>query len=111
MAGKAEEKTRLRAMRVRDGVLRYEDGAEVALWGVNYQTSMSWEYNASLRRCGIPLEIARMKQVIDQDFEHLKRMNVGVIRVHLLPGDFTDGEGNLVDTVFLDALDYLVHRC
>ena len=38
-------------------------------------------------------------------------METQVIRAHLLPADFTDGDGNLVDTVFLDVLDHLIAQC
>jgi hypothetical protein len=34
---------------VQDGTLFHEDGSEVALWGVNFQSSMSWEWRRSRR--------------------------------------------------------------
>ncbi|MCX7012827.1 MAG: hypothetical protein NTW86_09765 [Candidatus Sumerlaeota bacterium] len=101
----------LRPMHVEKGVLYYDDGTEVALWGVNYQIALSWEYKNLSRYAGIPLDIAKFREITDADFAQLKRMNVGVIRAHLLPSDFTDAEANLVDTVFLDALDYLIDSC
>ena len=61
LAGRAASAARsaspkpLRPIVCRDGVLRYEDGGEVALWGVNLQTALSWEYNGRLKPAGVPL--------------------------------------------------------
>ncbi len=101
----------LRRIVCRDGVLRYDDGSEVALWGVNFQTALSWEYNGRLRPLGIPLEPAALNRVTDENLTQLRPLGVGVLRLHLLPADFADGEGHLRDSVYLDALDYLVSRC
>lgn len=101
----------LPALRVEDGVLVDANGREVALWGVNYQASLSWEYGETFSRVGIPLEAGPLKRAVDQDLAHFKRMGVSVVRVHISPSDFTDAEGKLVDTVFLDVFDYLVARC
>lgn len=101
----------LRPMHVRDGTLLYDDGGEVALWGVNYQPCLSWEYNDTLVHSGVALTPAGLKKVIDQDLPQLKIMRTEIIRVHLVPTDFTDARGNLVETPFLDALDYLLFRC
>ena len=95
----------------RDGVLLYPDGSEVALWGVNLQTALSWEYNGRLKPCGVPLEAEALKRIADRNLDELVRMRATVIRMHLLPSDFTDAEGNLKDSVFLDALDYTVAGC
>jgi hypothetical protein len=101
----------LPALRVEDGVLVDANGREVALWGVNYQASLWWEYGETFSRVGIPLEAGPLKRAVDQDLAHFKRMGVSVVRVHISPSDFTDAEGKLVDTVFLDVFDYLVARC
>ncbi len=95
----------------RDGVLRYPDGGEVALWGVNLQTALSWEYNGRLKQVGVPLEAEALKRVADQNLDELVKMRATVIRMHLLPSDFSDAEGNVRDSVFLDALDYTVAGC
>ena len=34
---------------VEDATLYHEDGSEVALWGVNFQSAMSWEWAVSRR--------------------------------------------------------------
>lgn len=101
----------LRPIVCRDGVLRYDDGPEVALWGVNFQTALSWEYNGRLKPLGIPLEPAALNRITDGNLAHLRPLGVGVLRLHLLPADFADGEGQLRDSVYLDVLDYLVSRC
>ena len=95
----------------RDGVLLYTNGAEVALWGVNLQTALSWEYNCRLKNAGVPQEAAALKRIADQNLDELVKMRSTVIRMHLLPSDFTDGEGNIVDSLYLDALDYTVAGC
>jgi hypothetical protein len=101
----------LRPLVVRDGVLSYNDGGEVALWGVNYQPSLSWEFNDTLRHAGVTLDGAALKRIVDTDLRHLKLMETAIIRVHLVPTDFTDEHGDLVETPFLDTLDYLIDRC
>ncbi len=101
----------LRPIICRDGVLHYKDGGEVALWGVNMQTALSWEYNGRLKPSGVPLEAEALKKITEQNLDQLELMGAQVIRAHLLPSDFTDAEGNLRDTLFLDVLDHLVAQC
>jgi len=102
----------LRPIVCREGVLRYDgDDSEVALWGVNFQTALSWEYNGRLKPLGIPLEAAALNRITDDNLAQLRPLGVGVLRLHLLPADFADAEGNLRDSVYLDALDYLISRC
>jgi len=101
----------LRPIECRDGVLRYADGGEVALWGANIQTALSWEYEGRLKPSGVPREIEALKQITRDNLDQLARMGTTVVRAHLLPGDFTDRQGNLVDTIYLDALDYLLAEC
>lgn len=95
----------------RDGVLLYTNGAEVALWGVNFQTALSWEYNGRLKQAGVPLEAEALKRVADRNLDELVKLRATVIRMHLLPSDFSDAEGNVRDSVYLDALDYTVAGC
>jgi hypothetical protein len=56
----------LRPMVVRDGVLYYADGGEVALWGVNYYPQ-SWHQFVNMKRLGVD-----MKATIRQDMDHLQ---------------------------------------
>lgn len=95
----------------RDGVLVHEDGREVALWGVNYEFNLSWEYRNYFKPLGVPLTIESLREIADRDFEELEMLDVQIVRVHLLPADFTDARGGLADTVFLQALDHLVAKC
>lgn len=101
----------LRPIRCRDGVLVYGDGTEVALWGVNFQTALYWEYMCRMKPCGIPLEAEALKEIADRNLAELRRMEVGVVRMHLLPSDFSDAEGNVRESIFLDLLDYTLARC
>jgi hypothetical protein len=101
----------LRPISCRNGALVYDDGSEVALWGVNLQTALNWEYESRMRPCGIPLEADALKRIADRNLDELVRMHAGVIRMHLLPSDFSDGEGHLRDSVFLDVLDYTLAGC
>ncbi len=89
-----------------NGRLYFPKGEEVALWGVNLQPSLSWEYNL-LRRVGIEKNAEAIKKATDESLDELELMDCQLIRSHLTPADFTDENGNLVETVFLDALDYM----
>ena len=101
----------LRPITCRNGVLLYPDGSEVALWGVNFQTALSWEYNVRLKKCAVPLEVEALKKITDCNLDQLVRMRSNMIRMHLLPSDFTDAAGNVCDSIFLDVLDYTIAAC
>jgi len=104
--------TPIRPIVCKDGVLLYEDGTEVALFGVNFQTALSWEYRARLGKYGLPLDAPTLKRVTDENLDQIKRMGAGVIRMHLVPSDLADSEGNLhTESVFLDSLDYTIAKC
>lgn len=94
----------------RDGVLVYPDGTEVALWGVNFQTALAWEYNGRLKHAGVPLTAEALNKVSDANLEEIRFIGANAIRLHLCPSDFSDGEGNVRDSVYLDALDHLMAR-
>jgi hypothetical protein len=95
-------------MTVRDGVLRLADGNEVNLWGVNFQPSLSWEHASRMAPHGIctPLKTEDMKKMTDESFDQIERLGCNVIRLHICPADFVDGEGRLVERIWLDLLDY-----
>jgi len=58
-------------------VLLYTNGAEVALWGVNFQTALSWEYNGRLKQAGVPLEaVARTLEESKPRWGRLERVPV-----------------------------------
>ncbi len=93
---------------VRDGKLVCPDGSEALLWGVNFQTPISWEYNR-LSRVGVDKTAEALKAVADANLDDLQLMGVNHLRCHLTPADFTDPEGNIDFTsVYADALDYMI---
>jgi len=93
---------------VENGRLYHPDGKEVALWGVNLQPCLSWEYESLFALAGVPLDADTLKKATDDAFDEIQKMNCDVIRCHLTPSDYTDDKGNLVETVYLDLLDYMV---
>ncbi|VGO19000.1 glycoside hydrolase 5 family protein [Pontiella sulfatireligans] len=92
----------------RKGVLYFEDGREVNLFGVNFQPCISFEHGSRMHNQGLlmPLKVKDLKQVADESFDQIQRLGSELIRVHLTPADFTDAQGNLVETIWLDMLDY-----
>lgn len=93
---------------VQNGKIYAPDGGELSLWGVNFQPCLSWEYNDRLKRHGIPQTAEALRRVAENNLEEVAKLKVSVIRCHLTPADFTDAEGNLVETPYLDVLDYMV---
>lgn len=90
------------------GKMLLPDGEEARLYGVNFQTPISWEYNR-LARVGIAKTKDALHQVTDNNLNDLQLLGINHLRCHLTPVDFTDSKGNLLESsVFLDALDYLV---
>lgn len=89
-----------------DGVLRWaDDGAEVALLGVNLYTPFTIDH-AEVRRLGLD-----PRQVIRDDVAHLRRLGLGCIRVHCFERQISDAEGNLLDNEHLALLDFLIDEC
>ncbi|HOX37210.1 MAG TPA: hypothetical protein PL033_04405 [Candidatus Brocadiia bacterium] len=105
IAGALGNPAPLRRMIVRDGVLYYADGGEVALWGVNYYPQ-SWSQFESLRRRGVD-----HCRSTDEDFEDFADAGIQIIRIHVFDTEISDGEGNLIRNKHLDVLDYLVSKC
>ena len=92
---------------VQNGKIYAPNGGELSLWGVNFQPCLSWEYNDRLKRHGIPQTAEALRRVAENNLEEVTKLKVSVIRCHLTPADFTDAEGNLVETPYLDVLDYM----
>lgn len=92
---------------VENGRLYHPDGREVALWGVNLQPCISWE-RSMLRDAGVKKDPAVYKKMVDGALDELEIMKCKVLRCHLTPADFTDEKGNLVETIYLDMLDYMI---
>jgi len=95
----------------RDGRLYDSAGNEVALFGVNFQTPVSWEYKFQYRAAGIPLEGAALNKLTDDHLQDLVALRATIVRAHLAPADFADAEGNLRPSPYLDALEHLLARC
>ena len=93
---------------VQNGKIYAPNGGELSLWGVNFQPCLSWEYNDRLKRHGIPQTAEALRRVAENNLEEVTKLKVSVIRCPLTPADFTDAEGNLVETPYLDVLDYMV---
>jgi hypothetical protein len=98
---------------VQDGTLFHEDGSEVALWGVNFQSAMSWEWHQSSRWVGgrRVFDAKDWKAIVDRGFDEIQQMGCEVIRIHLSPADYADAEGNLLENEWLDMLDYTMAEC
>ena len=90
------------------GKLYDQSGRELCLWGVNFQPCLSWEYHSRLAARGIPETAEALEKVVDSNLPDLLRLGANAIRCHLTPADFTDAEGNLVETPYLQVLDYMV---
>lgn len=108
--GKIGRADGIRPISCRDGVLRYPDGSEVALWGVNFQTALSWEFSGRLARVGVPPTADALNKISDDNLAEIRALGCDVIRLHLCPSDFSDAEGNVRDSVYLDALDHLMAK-
>jgi hypothetical protein len=94
---------------VQDATLFHEDGSEVALWGVNFQSAMSWEWFRSRRDRGQrDFDVDEWKSIVDRGFDEIQQMGCEVIRIHFCPGDFADSEGNLVENDWLEMVDYTI---
>lgn len=94
-----------RTATVHDGVLRWEDGTEVSLFGVNYYPPCAIDF-AELKRVG-----ADIHAEIDASTAHFVRLGLTSLRLHVFDREISDEEGNLVDNDHLEALDYLLFRC
>ena len=88
------------------GILRWIDNQEeVALLGVNLYTPFTWDYDSH--------KAAHLdyKASIRQDIAHLRRLNLGVVRIHCFERQFSDKQGNFIDNHHIELLDYLIAEC
>lgn len=91
-------------LRVEDGVMLWESGAEAALFGVNYYPAFSQSYRA-LNVMG-----KDHKEAIEEDVYHIARLGLDAYRVHLYDIEITDSLGNLLENEHLDLHDYTIHQ-
>jgi len=89
---------------VKDGVMQWQDGSEVALFGVNYSAPFAFGYR-SIERLGVDHRAA-----IDMDVDHIARLGLDAYRVHLWDRLLADKDGNLQDNIHLQLFDYLLLR-
>lgn len=87
---------------VRDGVLQWQNGEEVTLFGVNYSAPFAYGYRALTR-----LD-ADIRHSIDMDVEHIARLGLDAYRIHLWDKELTDSQGNLLQNAHLELFDYLL---
>ena len=106
------EDVKLQGIYIENGILYFEDGSEVTLWGVNLQTAMSWEFQR-YQRAGIfnQFNLEEWIKITDRSLDEIQLMGCDVIRIHLSPGDLADKSGNLVETPWLKMLDYTLAEC
>lgn len=87
---------------VRDGVLQWQNGEEIALFGVNYSAPFAYGYRA-LKRLN-----ADIYKTIDMDVEHIARLGLDAYRIHLWDKQLADQAGNLLQNEHLALFDYLL---
>ncbi|MGA2175112.1 MAG: hypothetical protein ABSH38_09045 [Verrucomicrobiota bacterium] len=95
---------------VRGGVFYFENGSEVNLWGVNFQSNLYWEQGFRRAPLGLQGDPASIKAMNDRGFDEIAKLGCDLIRVHLTPADFTDEAGNLIPNQWLDMLGYLLAK-
>lgn len=89
-----------------DGVLKWQDDmSEVALFGVNYYVPFSGDY---LRLKSLRYD---HKKAILEDLAHFQRIGITSIRLHTFERQFSDRDGNFIDNVHVDLLDFLIAEC
>ena len=88
------------------GVMRWPDGREVNLFGVNYYPAFAY-WDTAIRKIG-----ADHYETMRHDVEHFKRLGLDCLRIHCFDRQLSDRDGNLVDPDgHLDKLDYLIALC
>lgn len=94
----------LRPMVVRDGVLEYERGGEVNLWGVNYYLQTGEDYRKTRD------QKLDHRKAIEEDFDHWEAMGVESIRMHVFDTEISDRAGNILENDHLDLIHYIFHK-
>ena len=54
------------------GRLYHPNGEELALWGVNLQPMLSWEYNSMMKKAGIPKDARVWKKMTYKSLDELQ---------------------------------------
>lgn len=85
-----------------EGALRWRDGREVAVMGVNYYPPFWGDFRILTDR-GIDI-----RRTIDDDIQHFRRLGLDCLRLHAIDREISTKEGALVDNEHLAVLDYLL---
>jgi hypothetical protein len=98
---------------LKDGVIYFEDGREVTLWGVNFQSCMSWEHNRIRSVSGQHrnFDLESYEKMVLEGFDEIQKMGCDLIRVHLSPADYTDNDGNITENPWTHMLDMTMAEC
>lgn len=87
------------------GVMRWtKDKREASFFGVNYTVPFAYGYR-SVKALGKDL-----KQAIDEDVSHFKRLGLDAFRVHMWDVEISDSLGTLLKNEHLDLFDYLLFK-
>ncbi|MBF0198237.1 MAG: hypothetical protein HQL32_11025, partial [Planctomycetes bacterium] len=73
-------------MHVNNGRLYFENGDEVALWGVNFQPSLGWELNRFVRAGLVKwknIDQEAYNRIVDKGLDEIQKMRCDVVRLHL----------------------------
>lgn len=100
--GKIGKPLPFRPIHIDNGVLKYPEGDEVALWGVNYYPQSWYQFENMMK---LHLD---MKATIRKDLDHMVQMGIEIIRIHVFDREISDGKGNIIPNIHLDLLDYLI---
>ena len=89
---------------VKNGTIFDADGKKVQLFGVNYYAPFNHNfYNIQ--------ELGKDHfKAVDEDFRHFQELDVRFIRIHLYDREITDSDGNLVDNLNMDIMDYVLEK-
>jgi hypothetical protein len=87
---------------VKNGIFYLPNGEELRHFGVNYSPAFAFEYRA-IDKLGLD-----HKKAIDMDFDHIERLNLDAYRLHVWEKEISDSQGNIVENIHLDLLDYML---
>ena len=87
------------------GVMRWDGGGEVAVFGVNYYAPFALDFRVIQERGH------DIKATIRRDVAQFRRLGLNAIRLHCFDREFSTREGAFIDNGHVDALDYLISEC
>ena len=87
------------------GVMRWVDGGEVSVFGVNYYAPFALDYRV-LQERGHDI-----KETIRRDVAQFRRLGLTAVRLHCFDREFSTRDGAFVENGHVEALDYLISEC